>query len=32
LVTVKDLDDQVVELNHLLDGRPTVIAFLRHFG
>jgi len=32
LVTVKNLDDQVVELKQVLGGKPTVIAFLRHFG
>jgi hypothetical protein len=32
LITVKNLDDEVVELNAILDGRKTVVAFLRHFG
>jgi hypothetical protein len=32
LITVKNLDDEVVELDTILDGRKTVIAFLRHFG
>lgn len=32
MVTVKTLDDEVVELEQLVEGKPTVIAFLRHFG
>lgn len=32
MTTVKNLDDEVIELDEVLDGRKTVIAFLRHFG
>lgn len=32
MVTIKNLDDEVVDLEDLLDGKATVIAFLRHFG
>ena len=32
MVTVKNLDDEVVDLDDVRDGRKTVIAFLRHFG
>lgn len=32
MTTVKDLNDEVIELDEVLDGRKTVIAFLRHFG
>lgn len=32
MVAVKTLDDEVVELEQLVEGKPTVIAFLRHFG
>jgi hypothetical protein len=31
-ITVKNLDDEVFELDAILDGKKTVIAFLRHFG
>lgn len=31
-LTVKTLDDEVVALDDVLDGRLTVLAFLRHFG
>lgn len=31
-VTVKDLQDRIVELDDIIDGQPTVISFLRHFG
>lgn len=31
-LTVKTLDDEVVPLDDVLDGRLTVLAFLRHFG
>lgn len=31
-VTLKDLEDQVVNLGDVHSGKPTVIAFLRHFG
>lgn len=31
-VTVKNLDDEVVELDQVINGRTTVISFLRHFG
>ncbi len=29
---VLDVDGQAVQLGHLLDGRPTVLVFIRHFG
>lgn len=32
MVTVLDLDDGVVELDEVIAGKTTVIAFLRHFG
>ncbi len=32
VTTVKTLDDQVVELSSILDGKKTVACFLRHFG
>jgi hypothetical protein len=32
MTTVKDLDDQVVELDDILGGQKTDLAFLRHFG
>lgn len=32
MTTVKNLDDEVVELDHILGGKKTVLAFLRHFG
>lgn len=31
-ITVKTLDDEVISLAEVVDGQPTVIAFLRHFG
>lgn len=31
-VTVKTLDDEVVDLSDVIDGQTTVISFLRHFG
>jgi len=32
VITIKNLDDEVVELDSIIRGRKTVIAFLRHFG
>lgn len=32
MVTVKNLDDEVVELHEITGGKKTVIVFLRHFG
>jgi hypothetical protein len=32
MLTVKTLDDEVVALEDIIDGRLTVVAFLRHFG
>ena len=32
MVTVKTLEDEVVDLESIIDGQTTVIAFLRHFG
>lgn len=32
VVTVKNLDDEVVELEQIINGQTTVISFLRHFG
>lgn len=31
-LTVKTLDDEVVSLNSVIEGRKTVLVFLRHFG
>lgn len=31
-MTVKNLNDEIVDLSEVVKGRPTVIAFLRHFG
>ena len=31
-LTVLDLDSEARELRALPEGRPVVIAFLRHFG
>lgn len=31
-IDVRDLDDQPVRLGDRLDGRTTVLVFIRHFG
>lgn len=31
-LTVKTLDDEVVSLNSVIEGKKTVLVFLRHFG
>lgn len=32
ILTVKTLDDEVVSLNSVIEGKKTVLVFLRHFG
>jgi hypothetical protein len=31
-LTVKTLDDEVISLDSIIEGRKTVLVFLRHFG